>query len=112
VFANAYGINGLGGPKSEWPKSTKKKPPKTYSDRELKSFFDMCGPDDLLLFQFFLGSGFREAEMSHLPWRNVDLDDGTARITDVKVKASRNMISRRKTMKSAKCACRSMSSTA
>jgi integrase/recombinase XerD len=86
VFLKKYGFRGVCGPKSEWIKVTKKQPVRTYSQEQLDAFFKACNPDQFLLFQFFLSTGFREQEVSHLPWKNIDLLTRIASVKEVRVK--------------------------
>jgi len=37
------------------------------------------------VFQFFLGSMFRDDEVAHCPWRQIDLKRGTASVKQIKV---------------------------
>jgi len=45
--------------RGDWPRYVERIP-QAYSPEQLKRFFAACQPHDFLLFQFFLGSGFRE----------------------------------------------------
>jgi integrase/recombinase XerD len=86
VFMKKYGFRGICGPKSEWIKVAKKQPVRTYSQEQLDTFFKTCTPGQFLLFQFFLSTGFREQEVSHLPWKNIDLQARMASVKEVRVK--------------------------
>jgi hypothetical protein len=63
-FLKTLGVRGLLG-KSDWPSYTEEDP-EIYTREELRKFFSACTPDEFLLFQFFLHSGFRDADT----WQN------------------------------------------
>lgn len=44
-----------------------------YNSEELAALFAASEPDERLLFEFFLGTGFREQEVMYCTWANVDL---------------------------------------
>jgi integrase len=56
--------------KGDWPKTIDKKI-EIYQPEELKKFFDSCDPDERLVFQVFLCTGFREREVATLAWSDV-----------------------------------------
>ncbi len=74
-----HGRNGLLR-RGDWPRYVERVP-QAYTPEQLKSFFAMCGANDFLLFQFFLGSGFREKEVQFLTWRDLGLEEHLARVT-------------------------------
>ena len=74
-----HGRNGLLR-RGDWPRYVERIP-QAYSPEQLKRFFAGCGPEDFLLFQFFLGSGFREKEVQFLTWRDISLEEQLARVT-------------------------------
>jgi integrase/recombinase XerD len=51
------------------------KAPSAYDADQLKALFDVADSEEHLLFEFFLGTGFREQEVMHCTWRNVDFKD-------------------------------------
>ena len=57
--------------RGDWPKTTDKKI-EVYTDEEIKQFFAACTDDERLLFVVFLMTGFRDREVSHLFWSDVD----------------------------------------
>jgi integrase len=59
TFLKAHGIDNI----SLGHRHTEKKV-SAYSNEELTNLFAACDADDKLLFQFFLGTGFREQEVS------------------------------------------------
>lgn len=65
--------------KGDWPKYTEEDP-ESYTQEELKKFFAACNDDEYLLFQFFLHSGFRDQEVRHLHWDDLDFENGTAKV--------------------------------
>jgi integrase/recombinase XerD len=56
--------------------------PEEYTDDELKKFFATCDPWDRALFMTFLLTGFREQEVVHLRWEDVNFS-----LNMIKVKA-------------------------
>ena len=66
--------------RGDWPRYVERIP-QAYSPEELKRFFAACQPHDFLLFQFFLGSGFREKEVQFLTWRDISPEEQLARVT-------------------------------
>src|SRR5207247_8910160 len=66
--------------RGDWPRYVERIP-QAYSPEQLKRFFAGCGPADFLLFQFFLGSGFREKEVQFLTWRGISVAGQLARVT-------------------------------
>jgi integrase len=66
--------------RGDWPRYVERVP-QAYTPEQLKRFFAGCKPDDSLLFQFFLGSGFREKEVQFLTWRDISLEEQLARVT-------------------------------
>jgi integrase/recombinase XerD len=74
-----HGRNGLLR-RGDWPRYVERVP-QAYSPEQLKRFFAACQPHDFLLFQFFLGSGFREREVQFLTWRDIGLEEQLARVT-------------------------------
>jgi integrase/recombinase XerD len=70
------GILGRG----DWPRYVERVP-QAYSPEQLQRFFAACKEKDRLLFQFFLGSGFREKEVQFLTWRDLSLGEHVARVT-------------------------------
>lgn len=84
TFMGAFGIESAGGPTKDWPKYTE---PEVHAYREddLKRLFEEANEEEWLVFQFFLGSMFREEEVSHCPWRQIDLKRGTASVKQIKI---------------------------
>ena len=78
-FLKTLGVRGLLG-KSDWPSYTEEDP-EIYTPEELRKFFSACTPDEFLLFQFFLHSGFRDAEVRHALWTDLDFLHGTVKVT-------------------------------
>jgi integrase/recombinase XerD len=66
--------------RGDWPRYVERIP-QAYGPAELKRFFAACRLHDFLLFQFFLGSGFREREVQFLTWRDISLEEQLARVT-------------------------------
>ena len=57
--------------RGDWPKTTEKKI-EVYTDEEIEKFFTACTHDGRLLFEVFLCTGFRDKEVAHLFWSDVD----------------------------------------
>jgi integrase/recombinase XerD len=66
--------------KGDWPSYTEEDP-ESYTQEELTAFFAACTPDEYLLFQFFLHSGFRDTEVRHTQWPDIDFQGGVAKVT-------------------------------
>ena len=78
-FLNTVGVRGLMN-KGDWPRYTEEDP-EIYTPEELKKFFAACTPDEFLLFSFFLHSGFRDGEVRHAEWPDLDFRDGAVKVT-------------------------------
>jgi integrase/recombinase XerD len=78
-FLKVFGVRGLLN-KGDWPSYTEDEP-EIYTPEELQRFFQACTPGEFLLFQFFLHSGFRDAEVRHAVWTDVDFLHGTVKVT-------------------------------
>lgn len=63
------------------PKITKKKV-KAFSEGELDRFFVFCDADELLLFHFFLASGYRRSEVHNAAWVDLDFEAGTVTVQE------------------------------
>jgi integrase len=50
---------------------------RAYTHEELRGLFTVCNPEDRLVFEFFLGSGCREQEVSHACWDDVNFEAKT-----------------------------------
>jgi integrase len=61
--------------KGDWPKTIDKKA-EIYPPEELKPFFAACDPEELLVFQIFLFTGFRERETATLAWTDIQWKEG------------------------------------
>jgi integrase/recombinase XerD len=75
--------------KGDWPRYTEEDP-ESYTPEELKKFFAACTPDEYLLFQFFLQSGLRDAEVRHALWTDLDFNHGTVKVKHKEANASQN----------------------
>jgi integrase/recombinase XerD len=78
-FLKAQGIRGLVG-KNDWPKYTEEEP-EIYPQEELGAFFKACNRRELVCFKTFLMTGFREQEIMHLSWRDVNFKHSTIRVS-------------------------------
>lgn len=66
--------------KGDWPKTTDK-PIEVYTEEEMQKFFAACSDDERLLFQVFLCTGFRDKEVVHLMWSDIDYRRSKIRVT-------------------------------
>ena len=55
--------------------------PEEYADEELKNFFEACTDDEHTLFLTFLLTGFRERELVHLFWNDINTGLNTLKVT-------------------------------
>lgn len=55
--------------------------PKEYTDQEMKDFFAACTDEQRTLFLTFLLTGFREQEVVHLRWDDINFGLNTIRVT-------------------------------
>lgn len=55
--------------------------PREYREAELSTFFGICTPLEQALFSTFLLTGFRELEVVHLFWTDLNFELQTARVT-------------------------------
>ncbi|WP_263352748.1 tyrosine-type recombinase/integrase [Acidicapsa acidisoli] len=62
--------------KGDWPRTIDKRV-EIYEREELTRFFEACTPEERLVFQVFLCSGFRSRELSCLAWEDVNWQAGT-----------------------------------
>jgi integrase len=75
--------------KGDWPRYTEEDP-ESYTKEELKKFFLACTPDEYLLFQFYLQSGMRDAEVRHTLWTDLDFNHSTVRVKRKEANASQD----------------------
>lgn len=75
--------------------------PREYSDEELKNFFNACTQKERTLYSTFLFTGFREQEVVHLCWTDLNFNLNTLRLS-----ASRTWDSGRSAGRRGKCRCR------
>jgi len=61
--------------RGDWPKTVEKKV-EIYQPEELNRFFAACTPEEKLLFQIFLCTGFREREVATLAWSDIHWKEG------------------------------------
>jgi len=55
--------------------------PEEYSDQDLEAFFAACTNEEETLFMTFLLTGFREQEVVHLSWNDINFNLNTVRVT-------------------------------
>jgi integrase/recombinase XerD len=66
--------------RGDWPKVTERQP-EIYRPETLKALFAAAEREEFILFQTFLLSGMREAEVSHLHWTDFDPVRSTLRVS-------------------------------
>jgi len=57
-------------------------PPEPYTEAELRVLFERSTEDDKLLWEFFLGSGFREAEASVAEYSDINAERRTIQVIE------------------------------
>jgi integrase/recombinase XerD len=67
--------------KGDWPKLPEVAI-EIYDPDELQEFFDACTPDEWLIFQVFLQTGFRKREVSTLRWQDVNFQHNLLRVVE------------------------------
>lgn len=65
---------------SDWPKYVEKIRP-IYEPEEIKALLEHADQDEARFLKFMLGSGFRDQEVQHLTWRDLDLHNNIVRVT-------------------------------
>lgn len=55
--------------------------PREYSDADFAKFFSACTPAERALYATFLYTGFREQEVVHLAWPDINFNLNTIRVT-------------------------------
>jgi integrase/recombinase XerD len=66
--------------KRDWPRYVQTEP-ESYDDEELKKFFKACTPEERILFEFYLMTGFRKKEVTYTRWDDIDLKEAVVRVT-------------------------------
>jgi integrase len=66
--------------RNEWPRFVKKKA-RAFGEDELKRLFKSATPEEWILFQFLLSTGFREQEVSHAAYSDVNYNANTVSVT-------------------------------
>jgi len=57
--------------RGDWPKTVEKRI-EVYTEDQIRRFFAACTEEESLLFQVFLCTGFRDKEVAHLKWSDID----------------------------------------
>lgn len=63
----------------DWPSYTEETP-EIYEPEELDAFLRKCTADELDIFTFYLTTGFREQEVMHVTWNDVNFRLGTVSV--------------------------------
>jgi integrase len=65
--------------KRDWPRYTETEP-EVYTGEEIEKFLAQCNPWKRALFEFFWMTGFREGEVMHATWPDIDFDNHVVRV--------------------------------
>jgi len=65
--------------KGDWPRYTAEERP-IYTPKELRTFFRKASTYERILFQCFLLTGFRESEVKHVTWEDIDFREQVVRV--------------------------------
>ena len=76
---NLHGITGLM-KKRDWPTYVEREP-EIYTADEIEIFRAACSEWEQVVFDFFLMTGFREAEVQHVTWKDIDFKQWVVRVT-------------------------------
>lgn len=74
-----HGRKGLIG-RGDWPKFVETIRP-VYEPEELRPMFKACTEEEATLLKFVLGSGFRDQEIRHVEWKDIDFRNQFVRVT-------------------------------
>ena len=66
--------------RGDWPNYVETIRP-VYEPEELHAMFRACTEDEATLLKFVLGSGFRDQEIRHAEWRDIDFRNELVRVT-------------------------------
>jgi integrase/recombinase XerD len=67
--------------KGDWPKIPEVDI-ETYEHEQILAFFRSCNPEEWLIFQVFLQTGFRKREVSTLRWVDIDFSHNQIRVAN------------------------------
>jgi integrase len=65
---------------SDWPEYVEKIRP-IYEPEEIEAMLGVATEDEAVFLKFLLGSGFRDREVRHVTWRDIDARNSLARVT-------------------------------
>jgi len=65
--------------KRDWPRYTETEP-EVYTSEEIETFLAQCNSWKRVLFEFFWMSGFREGEVKHVTWPDIDFGNHVVRV--------------------------------
>jgi integrase/recombinase XerD len=65
--------------KRDWPRYTETEP-EIYTGEEIETFLSHCNSWKRVLFEFFWMTGFREGEVMHVTWPDIDLGNHVVRV--------------------------------
>jgi integrase len=65
---------------SDWPEYVEKIRP-IYEPEEIEAMLGVAAENEAVFLKFLLGSGFRDREVRHLTWRDIDFRNSLARVT-------------------------------
>jgi integrase len=79
TFLKAQGVTGIVR-KGDWPDYVEEQP-EVYEKEDLDKFFAVCLPNEQLVFQFFLMTGFRDQEVMYATWSDFKPKQSVVRMT-------------------------------
>jgi integrase/recombinase XerD len=65
--------------KRDWPRYTETEP-EVYTSEEIETFLARCNSWKRVLFEFFWMTGFREGEVMHVTWPDIDFGNHVVRV--------------------------------
>jgi integrase len=65
--------------KRDWPRYTETEP-EVYTSEEIETFLAQCNSWKRVLFEFFWMTGFREGEVMHVTWPDIDFGNHVVRV--------------------------------
>jgi integrase/recombinase XerD len=74
-----YGITGLLS-RADWPKRERPRP-RPYKDEDLKKLFPAVSERDRIIYKAYLMTGFRDRELTHTAWDDVDFERSLISVT-------------------------------
>jgi integrase/recombinase XerD len=79
TFLKAQKVRDLIG-KNDWPRFTEEEP-EVYEQEEVNKLFAACDHEERLWYEFFLMTGMREQEVTHVYWSDINFARSTVRVS-------------------------------